>query len=70
MRAVKVGWVDYFILAKAKNVLENIDKLVRTRLRIGSWKNWKNWKKPKTRFANLIKLGITESRAYMWGTAV
>ncbi|MDQ6844533.1 MAG: group II intron reverse transcriptase/maturase [Bacteroidota bacterium] len=66
LQAVITGWVNYFILAKAKSVLEELDRLVRVRLRIGSWKNWK---KPKTRVWNLRKLGVTKSRAYMWGNS-
>ncbi|MEJ7681501.1 MAG: group II intron maturase-specific domain-containing protein [Segetibacter sp.] len=66
LQSVIAGWVNYFILAKAKSVLEELDGMVRTRLRIGSWKIWK---KPKTRIAKLIKLGIAKSRAYMWGNS-
>jgi RNA-directed DNA polymerase len=66
LQAVIVGWVNYFKLAKAKSVLQDLDKLVRVRLRIGTWKNWK---KPKTRIWNLRKLGISNSQAYMWGNS-
>lgn len=58
--------VNYFILAKAKSILQDLDGMVRTRLRIGSWKRWK---KPKTRMAKLIKSGIAKSRAYMWANS-
>lgn len=66
LQAVIAGWVNYFILAKAKSVLEKLDELVRTRLRIGKWKSWK---RPKTRVMNLMKLGISKARSYMWGNS-
>lgn len=41
LEAVIRGWVNYFAIAKAKSRMEELDKLVRTRLRIGIWKHWK-----------------------------
>lgn len=35
------GWVGYYALADAKNVLEDIDKWIRHRLRMCTWKQWK-----------------------------
>lgn len=66
LQAVISGWVNYFILAKAKSVLQQLDELVRTRLRIGKWKNWK---RPKTRVRELMRLGVPKARAYMWGNS-
>ena len=50
MEALIRGWVNYFSIAKAKSKMKGLDELVRTRLRIGIWKQWK---KPKTRKRNL-----------------
>ncbi|MGI8597985.1 MAG: reverse transcriptase domain-containing protein, partial [Chitinophagaceae bacterium] len=63
MEAVLRGWVNYFSIAKAKSKMQQLDELVRTRLRMGIWKQWK---KPKTKRINLIKLGITSQKAYEW----
>ena len=63
MEAVIRGWVNYFAIAKSKKKLEILDALVRTRLRMGIWKQWK---KPKTRRIHLIKLGIPKNKAYEW----
>ncbi len=41
MEAVIRGWVNYFSIAKAKSKMEELDKMVRMRLRIGIWKQWK-----------------------------
>lgn len=66
LQAVITGWVNYFILAKAKSLLQGLDELVRTRLRIGKWKNWK---RPKTRVRELMKLGVSKAQSYMWGNS-
>jgi RNA-directed DNA polymerase len=66
MEAVIRGWVNYFVIAKAKSKMQQLDELVRTRLRIGIWKQWK---KPKTRRMNLIKLGIKGQKAYEWSNS-
>lgn len=66
IEAVIRGWVNYFSIAKAKSWMEKLDKLVRTRLRIGIWKQWK---KVGTRMRNLIKLGIGRQKAYEWSNS-
>jgi RNA-directed DNA polymerase len=63
MEAVIRGWVNYFAIAKAKSVMQKLDEGVRTRLRIGIWKQWK---KPGTRLRHLKKLGIKTPQAYEW----
>lgn len=63
MEAVIRGWVNYFVIAKAKGKMHELDELVRTRLRIGIWKQWKN---PRTKRMNLQKLGIKPGKAYEW----
>jgi len=66
MEAVLRGWVNYFSIAKAKSKMQQLDELVRTRLRMGIWKQWK---KPKTKRINLIKLGIKSGKAYEWSNS-
>ena len=60
------GWVNYFSLAKAKSIMEHLDECVRTRLRMGLWKEWKNC---RTRVANLLKLGASKQKSYQWGNS-
>jgi group II intron reverse transcriptase/maturase len=57
------GWVNYFRLADMKRYLEDLDKWLRRRLRMVIWKQWK---RIRTRFRNLIKLGIPEHKAYQF----
>jgi RNA-directed DNA polymerase len=66
LEAVIRGWVNYFAIAKAKSKMRELDELVRTRLRIGIWKQWK---KPKTKRIHLIKLGIRKQKAYEWSNS-
>lgn len=55
------GWVNYFKLADIKNLLLKVDEWYRIRLRMVIWKHWK---RIRTRLRNLIKLGITKSKAW------
>lgn len=66
MEAIIRGWVNYFVIAKAKSKMKELDSLVRTRLRIGIWKQWK---KPKTKRMHLINLGISKQKAYEWSNS-
>ena len=66
MEAVIRGWVNYFSIAKAKSKMKELDELVRTRLRMGIWKQWK---RVKTKVKNLQKLGINKQKAYEWGNS-
>lgn len=63
LRRYIIGWVNYFKLADMKGLLLNIDKWYRRRIRMVIWKQWKL---VKTRFANLVKLGISRCQAYMF----
>jgi RNA-directed DNA polymerase len=66
MEAVIRGWVNYFSIAKAKSKMKELDEQVRTRLRIGIWKQWKT---PWTKKRNLLKLGISNQKAYEWSNS-
>lgn len=66
IEAVIGGWVNYFAIAKGKSKMQELDAIVRTRLRIGIWKQWK---KPKTKRKSLIQLGIPKQKAYEWSNS-
>ena len=57
------GWTNYFKLADAGKLLKEMDKWLRSRIRMVTWKRWK---KVRTRFENLKKAGINEEQAWMW----
>lgn len=54
------GWVNYFIIAKAKTLMQHLDGNVRMC-------RWKQWKNVRTRRRNLLKLGASRKDAYLWG---
>ncbi len=60
------GWVNYFKKANAKSNMQKLDGMVRTRLRIMTWRRWK---RIRTKVTNLVSLGIERSQAYMWGNS-
>jgi len=57
------GWVNYFKLADMRKLVEELDAWVRSRIRMVTWKRWK---KVRTRFRNLLALGVKEEQAWMW----
>ena len=63
LRQFITGWVNYFKLADMRNLLINVDEWYRRRLRMVIWKQWK---RVRTRWRNLIKLGINKYKAWEW----
>jgi RNA-directed DNA polymerase len=63
LRQYITGWVNYFKLADMQNLLLRIDKWYRRRIRMVLWKQWK---RIRTRWANLVKLGVVKSKAWEW----
>ena len=61
------GWINYFKIADMKILINNIAGHTRRRCREIIWKQWKNC---RTRYKNLIKLGIHKStaRKYAWSS--
>ena len=57
------GWIQYFKLANMRSHLQQLDKWLRRRIRMCAWKGWK---KVKTKFTNLVKLGIDKYKAWEW----
>ena len=60
LKQVIFGWVNYFRTANMKMVLTEIDKKLRSRIRVIIWKQWKVSRK---RIKSLIQLGIPEEEA-------
>lgn len=54
------GWIGYFRLADTPSVFKEIDEWLRRRLRQVLWKRWK---RPKTRWRNLVALGVPPNTA-------
>ena len=56
------GWLNYYAIASMKNTLAQWNGWLRRRIRAYIWKQWK---KPRTKYRNLLKLGIPEKYAWM-----
>jgi RNA-directed DNA polymerase len=54
------GWANYFGLAEARSIFENLDGWIRRKIRDVLWRQWK---KPRTRYKRLIALGLKEGTA-------
>lgn len=63
LRQLIVGWVNYYKIGQMKQVCINLDAHIRFRLRMCIWKQWK---KVRTRYKNLITLGIPKGKAWEW----
>ncbi|MCK5763300.1 MAG: group II intron reverse transcriptase/maturase [Clostridiales bacterium] len=63
LKQLIVGWVNYFKIGRMKNLCRRLDAHIRFRLRMCIWKQWK---KVKTRYRNLMKLGIPKGKAWEW----
>ena len=63
LAVVTRGWINYFGIADAKRIMEELDMWTRRRLRACLWKQWK---RIRTKHDNLVKLGVTDSKAWEW----
>ena len=59
------GWVNYFRHAGVKGIFEELDGWIRHHLRKILWRQWK---RPFTRARKLMRLGISEARAWTSAT--
>ena len=55
------GWLGYYRIADIKKYLEGISEWLRRRIR---QLYWKRWKLVRTRFENLVQLGVPRSKAW------
>ena len=57
------GWLGYYHIADMKTYLQRISEWLRRRIR---QIYWKRWKRVRTRYENLIQLGISREQAWQW----
>jgi group II intron reverse transcriptase/maturase len=58
-----LGWLGYYSIADLKAHLKRISGWLRRRIR---QMHWKRWKRARTRYENLIRLGIPKDHAWKW----
>ncbi len=61
LKQVITGWVNYFGIADMGRLVKSLDEWLRRRIRMCFWKQWK---KIKTKYDNLVRLGIVDSKAW------
>lgn len=61
LKQCMIGWLNYFGIADISRLTKKLDEWTRRRIRMYFWKQWK---KIKTKHDNLLKLGITEEKAW------
>ncbi|MDP3058054.1 MAG: group II intron reverse transcriptase/maturase [bacterium] len=61
LKQVITGWVNYFGIADMRKLAKELDEWLRRRIRMCYWKRWK---KTRTKYKNLVKLGIRNSKAW------
>lgn len=64
LRLLNRGWTQYFKLNEAKSLYGDLDKWVRSRIRLCYWKQWKY---PSTRVKMLASLGTPDWQVYQCG---
>jgi group II intron reverse transcriptase/maturase len=60
------GWIGYFRLAETPSVYQELDEWLRRRLR---QLVWKRWKRGRTRYRELVALGVPPNRAALGAVA-
>jgi RNA-directed DNA polymerase len=58
------GWMNYFGISQHYTPIEELDAWLRRRIRMCYWKQWR---RPRTRIANLLKLGTNKRHAILTG---
>jgi RNA-directed DNA polymerase len=58
------GWMNYFGISQHYTPIEALDGWLRRRIRMCYWKQWR---RPRTRIANLLKLGTSKRQAILTG---
>jgi RNA-directed DNA polymerase len=58
------GWMNYFGISQHYAPIEELDGWLRRRIRMCYWKQWR---RPRTRIANLLKLGTSQRHAILTG---
>jgi group II intron reverse transcriptase/maturase len=60
------GWLGYYRIADMREYLQKVSGWLRRRIRQIFWKRWK---RPRTRYENLLRLGVPRDRAWQWANA-
>lgn len=65
MRPVLTGWMSYFRMTEVRRPIEELDQWIRRHLRCILWRHWRH---PRTRARELIRRGLSPTRAWISAT--
>src|SRR5699024_10407855 len=63
IQQLMTGWINYYGIGEMKSFMNELNGWLKRRIRQYIWKQWK---KPRTKYKNLIRLGIEEQKAFEW----
>lgn len=63
IKQLMTGWINYYGIGEMKSFMNELNGWLKRRIRQYIWKQWK---KPRTKYKNLIRLGIEEQKAFEW----
>ena len=66
LKRYTVGWLGYYSIADMESRIKSLNEWIRRRIR---QIYWKQWKKIKTKYVNLVKLGIDNENAWKWANS-
>ena len=66
LKRYTVGWLGYYSIADMESNIKRLNEWIRRRIR---QIYWKQWKKIKTKYVNLVKLGIDNENAWKWANS-
>ena len=70
LKQVIIGWVNYYKLADMKMLVQELDRLIRTRIRMCIWKSWKTISKRYRALKQLRDLlKVNKSNEVLWAIA-
>ena len=70
LKQVIIGWVNYYKLADMKVLVQELDRLIRTRIRMCIWKSWKTISKRYRALKQLRDLlKVNKSNKVLWAIA-
>jgi len=66
LKQYTTGWLGYYAIADMKGKIKSFNEWIRRRIRQIFWKQWK---RIKPRHDNLVKLGISDTKAWEWANS-
>jgi group II intron reverse transcriptase/maturase len=66
LKVYTVGWLGYYAIADMESCVTALNKWVRRRLRQIFWKRWKC---VRTKYNNLVRLGVASKKAWEWANS-